>query len=48
MEFLSVTPGSLSVTNEIAKRDFTYVRTYGPGLAVDGRSKVYLKGYTFF
>ena len=28
MAFLSVTPGSLSVTNEIAKRDFTYVRTY--------------------
>ena len=25
MAFLSVTPGSLSVTNEIAKRDFTYV-----------------------
>ena len=28
MAFLSVTPGSLSVTNEIRKRDFTYVRTY--------------------
>ena len=26
MAFLSVTPGSLSVTNEILKRDFTYVR----------------------
>ena len=28
MAFLSVTPGSLSVTNEIRKRDFTYVRTH--------------------